>query len=150
MRGRVGAGGVTQPVVRHARHQAHATRVAADDRVRRLGAAAVGTTTAAHLEERVSELLRRSVVDDRVDARVEVRQTVPQDAHRLRHVININDMLTAHLSNTRIRGGRGDALYKSTVDIDIDIDMVTSIKSRFDFDTTGVRRPFDCLSLRSQ
>ena len=119
MRGRVGAGGVTQPVVRHARHQAHATRVAADDRVRRLGAAAVGTTTAAHLEERVSELLRRSVVDDRVDARVEVRQTVPQDAHRLRHVININD-------------------------------MVTSIKSRFDFDTTGVRRPFDCLSLRSQ
>ena len=41
------------------------------------------TTTAASLQESVAKFLRRSVVDDRIHARVEVRQTVPQHAHRL-------------------------------------------------------------------
>ena len=48
------------------------------------------STAAADVEERVTELLRRPVVDDGVDARVEVRQTVPQHAHRLTHVIRHN------------------------------------------------------------
>ena len=41
------------------------------------------------------------------------------------------------MNNPRIRGGRGDALYKSTVDIDIDIDSnsmqwtkISSIRSQ--------------------
>jgi len=46
--------------------------------------AAGARSTATHLHERVAEVLGRPVVDDRIDARVEVRQTVPQHAHRLR------------------------------------------------------------------
>jgi len=51
--------------------------------------------TACHLQERVTELLGRVVVDDRVDTRVEVRQTVPQHAHSLHRIVNINVLLVA-------------------------------------------------------
>ena len=54
----------------------------------RVGSGTVAAQAAARLEERVSELLGRellgrAVVDDGIDARVEVGQTVPQHAHRL-------------------------------------------------------------------
>jgi len=65
-----------------------------DHHVCRVGTVAT-TLTAAHLQERVAELLRRSVVDDRVDTRVEVRQTVPQHAHSLHRIVNINVLLVA-------------------------------------------------------
>jgi len=48
--------------------------------------AIVTTVTAANLQERVAEFFRRSVVDDRVDARIEVGETVPQYTHRLQQV----------------------------------------------------------------
>ena len=50
-----------------------------------VGSVSSTSTTAADVHERVAELFRRPVVDDRVDARVEVRQTVPQHAHRLQY-----------------------------------------------------------------
>jgi len=51
-----------------------------------VGSVSSTSTTAADVQERVAELLRRPVVDDRIDARVEVRQTVPQHAHRLQYI----------------------------------------------------------------
>jgi len=56
-----------------------------DVRVCDVGSVSSTSTTAADVQERVAELLRRPVVDDRVDARVEVRQTVPQHADSLQY-----------------------------------------------------------------
>jgi len=48
------------------------------------------STAPADVQERVTKILRRPVVDDGVDTRVEVRQTVPQHAHRLRHSLGVS------------------------------------------------------------
>ena len=53
--------------------------------VRLTGAAPGGGPTTEHLAEALAELLRREVVDDGVDARVEVGETVPHDADALVH-----------------------------------------------------------------
>ena len=60
---------------RHARLHRHVVRLT--------GGAPGGGPTTEHLAEALAELLRREVVDDGVDARVEVGETVPQDAHAL-------------------------------------------------------------------
>ena len=48
------------------------------------GSCLLSSTTARNLQERVTELLRRVVVDDGIDTRVEVSQTIEQ--HSSRHV----------------------------------------------------------------
>jgi len=74
-------------VRRHTTDGAESTSLGGGGELGGVRAGAV-SQAATRLEERVAELLRRPVVDDGVDARVEVRQAVPQHAHRLRRRIS--------------------------------------------------------------
>jgi len=72
------------------------TNTACINRICRLKLIAT-TSTPTRLKERVAELLRRAVVNDGVDTRVEIRQTIPQHAHRLHTVHTGNGLLLQQL-----------------------------------------------------